>query len=85
MQHVPQKARHGHLIHFYRELPPERRPQDPTGDGAGWTFELLEHGGEHPDAMPQAIRATDAQGDAPASMCRLRRMGAWSIAAGSSW
>lgn len=62
MQRVSQKGRQGHLIHFYRELPPERRPQDPTGDGAGWTFELLEHGGEYPDAIPQAIRATDAQG-----------------------
>ena len=41
---------------------PERRPQDSTGDGAGWTFELLEHGGDYPDAMPKAIRATDAQG-----------------------
>ena len=62
MQSVPQKARHGHLIHFYREMPPERRPQDPSGNGAGWTFELFEHGGEFPDTMPQAIRATDAQG-----------------------
>ena len=62
MQHVSQKARHGHLIHFYQELPPERRPQDSTGDGAGWTFELLEHGGDYPEAMPQANRATDAQG-----------------------
>jgi hypothetical protein len=40
----------------------DMRPQDPEMDGAGWTFELLEHGGEHPDAMPQAIRATDAVG-----------------------
>ena len=48
--------------HFFRELPPEMRPQDPRFDGAGWTFELLEHGGDYADNMPQAIRATDAQG-----------------------
>ena len=27
-----------------------------------WKFETLEHGGEYPDMMPQAIRATDAKG-----------------------
>lgn len=31
-------------------------------DGKGWMFETLEHGGKYPDTMPQAIRATDAQG-----------------------
>lgn len=31
-------------------------------DCAGWTFEPLEHGGEYPDLMPQAIKATDAKG-----------------------
>ena len=56
------QARHGHLIHYYRETPPDRRPQDPTGDGAGWSFELQEHGGEYGDNMPQAIRATDPEG-----------------------
>ena len=45
-----------------RPLPPERRPQDPTQDGRGWKFETLEHGGEYPDTMPQAIRLTDADG-----------------------
>jgi hypothetical protein len=48
--------------HTYRELPRERRPQDSDMDGSGWTFETLEHGGEYPDTMPQAIKATDAQG-----------------------
>ena len=62
MQPVPQKARHGHLVHFYRELPPDRRPQDFAGDGAGWTFRTAEHGGEYPDNMPQVIIATDAEG-----------------------
>jgi hypothetical protein len=46
----------------YEELSPERRPQDPDFDGAGWQFELMEHGGDYPDTMPQAIRATDAAG-----------------------
>src|SRR5690348_16764662 len=45
----------------YRPLPPDRHPQDRMGD-KGWTFETLEHGGEYPDNMPQAIRATDAEG-----------------------
>ncbi len=51
-----------HSRHTYRELAPEMRPQDPTLDGQGWIFETLEHGGEYPDTMPQAIRATDAEG-----------------------
>jgi len=48
--------------HTFREMPEDRRPQDSRLDGTGWTFETLEHGGEYPDAMPQAIRATDAEG-----------------------
>jgi hypothetical protein len=43
-------------------MTPEKRPQDPHGDGRGLTFETLEHGGEYPDTMPQAIRLTDAMG-----------------------
>lgn len=51
---------------FY-ELKPEMRPQDPHGNGSdwkfqGWTFATEEHGGDEPDNMPQAIKATDAQG-----------------------
>jgi len=38
------------------------RPQDTHGDGRDWSFETLEHGGDEPDSMPQAIRATDAEG-----------------------
>jgi hypothetical protein len=57
-----QQVRHGHKIHYFREMPPERRPQDPTREGAGWTFQLVEHGGECPDNMPQAMIATDARG-----------------------
>jgi hypothetical protein len=40
----------------------EKRPQDDYLDGRDWIFETLEHGGEYPDMMPQAIRATDASG-----------------------
>ena len=51
-----------YCAHNFEEMTPEKRPQDNGQDGAGWTFETLEHGGEYPDAMPQAIRATDAEG-----------------------
>jgi hypothetical protein len=50
------------LVHKFEELTLERRPQDPNLDGSGLRFETLEHGGEFPDAMPQAIRVTDAEG-----------------------
>jgi hypothetical protein len=46
----------------YEIMTSEKRPQDPDQNGEGWKFELSEHGGEYPDAMPQAIRATDAEG-----------------------
>ena len=48
--------------HNYEEMTEDKRPQDEHMDGRGWKFETLEHGGEYPDMMPQAIRATDAQG-----------------------
>ena len=50
------------LTRRYEEMTPEKRPQDPSRDGTGLTFATLEHGGEYPDAMPQAIRLTDAEG-----------------------
>ncbi len=43
-------------------LPPDRRPQDSNLDGTGLRFETLDHGGEYPDTMPQAIRLTDQLG-----------------------
>jgi len=46
----------------FDELTPDMRPQDTYGDGRDWKFETLEHGGDEPDNMPQAIRATDAEG-----------------------
>jgi hypothetical protein len=50
------------LIHKFEELKSERRPQDPHLDGSGLRFETMEHGGEYPDAMPQAIKLIDAEG-----------------------
>lgn len=45
---------------FFEEV---QRPQDPGMDGEGWTFRPTEHGGKLPDAMPQVIVATDADGN----------------------
>jgi hypothetical protein len=50
------------LTHKFEELKSERRPQDPHLDGSGLRFETMEHGGEYPDAMPQAIKVIDAEG-----------------------
>lgn len=43
--------------------PPGSRPQDPSYDGSGLTFETLDHGGDYPDQMPQAIKVTDRHGN----------------------
>ena len=50
------------LTHKFAELTPERRPQDPHMNGTGLRFETMEHGGEYPDTMPQAIKLIDAKG-----------------------
>jgi hypothetical protein len=50
------------FIHQFFELTPEKRPQDPNMDGTGLRFETMEHGGECPDTMPQAIKLIDAEG-----------------------
>ena len=39
-----------------------KRLQDPHMDGTGLRFETMEHGGEYPDTMPQAIKLIDAEG-----------------------
>ena len=36
------------MTHEFEEMTPEKRPQDPCGDGTGLVFETLEH------AMPLA-------------------------------
>ena len=50
------------LMHRFQELAPEERAQDPHMDGTGLRFETMEHGGEYPDTMPQAIKLIDAEG-----------------------
>jgi hypothetical protein len=50
------------LWHRFVPLPPERRPQDPSGTGKGLRFVTLDYGGEYPDNMPQAINLIDAEG-----------------------
>jgi len=50
------------LTHKFAELTPEKRPQDADLDGSGLRFETMEHGGEYPDAMPQAIKLIDPEG-----------------------
>lgn len=50
------------LVHKFEELTPEKRPQDPRLDGRGLRFETMEHGGEYPDTMPQAVKLIDAEG-----------------------
>jgi hypothetical protein len=51
-----------YYAHNYETMTEDKRPQDDYMDGRDWKFETLEHGGEYPDMMPQAIRATDSQG-----------------------
>ena len=41
-------------------------------DGTGLRFETMEHGGEDPDTMPQAIKLIDAEGRS----CQQRRSSA---------
>jgi hypothetical protein len=50
------------LTHRFAEMTPEKRPQDPHMNGTGLRFETLDHGGEYPDTMPQAIKLIDAEG-----------------------
>jgi len=50
------------LTRRFAEMTPDNRPQDPHMDGTGLRFETMEHGGEYPDTMPQAIKLTDAEG-----------------------
>ena len=50
------------LTRRFQELAADKRPQDPHLDGTGLRFETMEHGGEYPDTMPQAIKLIDAEG-----------------------
>jgi hypothetical protein len=50
------------LTRKFAVMTPDKRPQDPHMDGTGVRFEPMEHGGEYPDSMPQAIKLIDAEG-----------------------
>jgi hypothetical protein len=50
------------LTRKFAVMTPDKRPQDPHMDGTGVRFETMEHGGEYPDSMPQAIKLIDAEG-----------------------
>jgi hypothetical protein len=50
------------LIRRFAPLAPERRPQDEHLNGRGLRFETMDHGGEYPDTMPQAIKLIDPEG-----------------------
>ena len=47
--------------HRFKIMSAEMRPQDESMDGSTLKFQTLEHGGDEPDYIPQAIRVTDAQ------------------------
>ena len=48
--------------HTFEKMTENIRPQDPSLCGSDLKFEAMEHGGEFPDAMPQAIKITDSNG-----------------------
>ena len=50
------------LTHRFVEMTSDKHPQDPHMDSTGLRFETMEHGGEYPDTMPQAIKLIDAEG-----------------------
>jgi hypothetical protein len=50
------------LTRKFAVMTPDKRPQDPHMDGTGVRFETMEHSGEYPDSMPQAIKLIDAEG-----------------------
>ena len=50
------------LTNRFAEMTHDKRPQDPHLDGTGLRFETMDHGGEYPDTMPQAIKLVDAEG-----------------------
>jgi hypothetical protein len=43
-------------------MTPENDRKTRKMDGTGLRFETLDHGGEYPGAMPQAIKLIDAEG-----------------------
>jgi hypothetical protein len=61
---MPMKIIENGNIHEYEELTPEKRPQDRPRNGGQLEFTTLEHGGEYPDTMPQALKVADRRGRA---------------------
>ena len=47
------------LTHTFAEMTPDKRPQDSHMDGTDLRFETLDHSGEYPDTMPQAINCVN--------------------------
>ena len=48
--------------HKFTELTARKSGHRTRMDGTGLRFETMEHGGEYPDTMPQAIKLIDAEG-----------------------
>jgi hypothetical protein len=46
------------LTRKFAVMTPDKSPQDPHMDVR---FKTMEHGGEYPDSMPQAIKLIDAE------------------------
>ncbi|MBV9527745.1 hypothetical protein [Sphingomonas sp.] len=51
-------------LHTCEDLTPDQRPQDPSRTGRMLRFTPLEHDGDYPDTMPQALRVADRAGHA---------------------
>jgi hypothetical protein len=64
------------LTQRFQDLVVDKRPQDPRLDGTGLRFETLDHGGEYPDTMLQAIKLIDAEGRS-CIYVPSRRMAKW--------
>jgi hypothetical protein len=71
------------MKHTHRFALHLRRPQDPKMDGTGLRFETMEHGGEYPDTMPQAIKLVDAEGPS-CIYVPIMQDGNWSTAKATS-
>ena len=65
-----------------QELRADQRPQDPNLDGTGLRFDTMEHSGEYPDTMPQAIKLIDAEGRSCVYVPISLRTAWWSTARG---
>jgi hypothetical protein len=63
MMKVVEEYNDARVTHEFEEMTREKRPQDdPERNGKGLNFQTSEHGGKHPDTMPQALKITDRDG-----------------------